>query len=88
MLNIQKKLFHHHKDLPPLCEREKIGKCKNLVCIVQDKENYVVYIRTLKQDLNRGLILKKVRRVIQFNQKAWLKSYIDMNTKKKKRSKK
>ena len=27
------------------------------------------------------MILKKVHRVIQFNQKAWLKPYIDMNTK-------
>ena len=31
--------------------------------------------------LNHGLILKKVHRVIQFNQKAWVKSYIDMNIK-------
>ena len=31
--------------------------------------------------LNHGLILKKVHRVIQFNQEAWLKPYIDMNTK-------
>ena len=38
-------------------------------------------IRALKQALNHGLILKKVHRVIQFNQKAWLKPYIDMNTK-------
>ena len=38
-------------------------------------------MRTLKQDLNRGLVLKEVHRVIQFNQKAWLKPYIDMNTK-------
>ena len=35
----------------------------------------------LKQALNHGLILKKAYRVIQFNQKAWLKPYIDMNTK-------
>ena len=35
----------------------------------------------LKQALNHGLKLKKAYRVIQFNQKAWLKPYIDMNTK-------
>ena len=81
MLNIQKKLFNHNKDLPILPKRKKIGKSKKLVYTVQDKRNCVVHIRTLKQDLNRGLILKKVHRVIQFNQKAWLKPYIDMNTK-------
>ena len=43
-------------------------------------KNYIVHIRSLKQALNHGLILKKVHRVIQFNQKAWLKAYIDMNT--------
>ena len=51
----------------------KINKCSKLVCTVQDKENYVVNIRALKQALNHGFILKKVHRVIQFNQKAWLK---------------
>ena len=40
-----------------------------------------MHIRALKQVLNHGLILKKVDRVIQFNQEAWLKPYIDMNTK-------
>ena len=34
----------------------------------------------MKQALNHGLKLKKVHRIIEFNQKAWLKSYIDMNT--------
>ena len=41
----------------------------------------------MKQPLNHGLILKKVHRVIQFNQKAWLKKYIDMNTELRKRAK-
>ena len=45
------------------------------------KENYVVHMRSLKQALNHGIILKKVHRVIQFNQEAWLKPYIEMNTK-------
>ena len=47
----------------------------------------VVHIRSLKQALNHGLILKKVHRVIQFNQKAWLKTYIDMNTELRKQAK-
>ena len=34
----------------------------------------------MKQALNHGLKLKKVHRIIEFNQKAWLKPYIDMNT--------
>ena len=45
------------------------------------KTEYVVHIRTLKQALNHGLILKKVHRVTQFNQEAWLKPYIEINTK-------
>ena len=35
-------------------------------CII--KKNNVVHIRTLKQALNHGLVLKKVHSVIQFNQ--------------------
>ena len=38
-----------------------------------NKENYVVHIKPLKQTLNHGLILRKVHRVTQFNQKVWLK---------------
>ena len=47
---------------------------------MQNKENYVIHIRALKQALNNGLILKKVYKVIKFNQEAWSKPYIDMNT--------
>ena len=44
-------------------------------------------MRALKQALKHGLILKSVHRVIQFNQEAWIKPYIDMNTKLKKGAK-
>ena len=64
-----------------LAVRKKIEKCKKLVCNIHEKENYVVQIRALTQALNHGLILKKVHKVIKFNQEAWLKSYINMNTK-------
>ena len=52
-----------------------------------NKEKYVAHIRSLKQAFNLGLILKNVHRVIQFNQEAWLKPYIDMNIELRKKAK-
>ena len=75
-----KKLHDLHSDLPFLPKRIKIDKCKKLVCDLHNKKKYVVHIKSLKQALNHGLKLKKVHRIIEFNQKAWLKPYIDMNT--------
>ena len=75
-----KNLFNLQSDLPFLPERKKIKKCSKPVCNIHDKENYAVHIRALKQALNHGLILKKLHRVIQFNQEEWLKPYNNMNT--------
>ena len=51
-------------------KKKKVEKVEKLICSMGDKEKYVIHIRALKQALNHGLKLKKVRRVIQFNQKA------------------
>ena len=56
------------------------------MCNLRDRKKYVVHISILKQALNHGLKLKKVHRVIEFNQKAWLKKYIDRNTELKKKA--
>ena len=58
----------------------KIEKVEKLVANLHDKSEYVIHIRNLKQALNHRLVLKKVNRVIKFNQNAWLKPYIDVNT--------
>ena len=50
------------------------------MCNLHNKKKYVVHIKSLKQALNNGLKLKRVHRIIEFSQKAWLKPYIDMNT--------
>ena len=50
-----KNLRKLHSDLPFLPERMTINNCTKLVCKVQDKENYVVHIRALKQALTHGL---------------------------------
>ena len=81
-------MFSLHSDLPFLPERKKIEKRNKLVCDFHEKKNYVIHIKALKQALNHGLKLKKVHKLIQFNQKAWLKPYINMNTELRKESKK
>ena len=63
------KLHKLHSDMPFLSERMKIDKTQKLVCNLHDKKKYVVRISILKQALDHGLKLKKVHRVIEFNQK-------------------
>ena len=82
-----KRLHELHSDLPFLSERMKVYKCKKLVRNLFNKKKYVVHINALKQALNHGLKLKKIHRVIEFNQEAWLKPYIDMNTELRKAAK-
>ena len=76
-----------HNDLPFLPERMKIEKVKKFLANLHDKTEYVINIRYSKQGLNHGLISKKVYRVIKFNQNAWLRPYIDTNTKLRRKAK-
>ena len=76
MISNTQKIYITLTMIYPFCLKEcKFEKFNNL----HDKGDYLIHIRKLKQALlNLGLILKKVHRVIKFNQKAWLKPYIDM----------
>ena len=56
------------------------------MCNLNDEKNYVVHINVLKQALDHGLKLRKVHRVIEFDQEAWLKEYIDVNTELRKKA--
>ena len=62
-------------------------KNPNLIANLHDKTEYVVHKESLKLALNDGLALRKVPRVVKFNQKAWPEPYIDMNTELKKNKK-
>ena len=84
--NVQylEKLLDIYNDLHFSHESIKIETVGKHVTNLHDKKEYGVHIRNLKETLNNGLVLKKVHSVIKFNQKAWLKSYIDMNSELKK----
>ena len=69
-----------HCDLPFLPEKIVVNNTKKLICNLQDKKDYVVHINVLKQALDHGLKLIKFHQVIEFDQEAWLKEYINFNT--------
>ena len=62
----------------------KTGIINKLTPNVMPKNNYIVHYRNLKYYLSKGLILKRVHRVLELKQSAWMKPYIDFNTQKRK----
>ena len=79
--------------LSPYCEsvREKfnisIGQVHKLIPTLNKKEKYVLHYRNLQLYTDVGLKVKKVHRVLEFNQSPWLRQYIDFNTQKRTKTK-
>ena len=69
------KLHELHNDFSLLPETKKSEKVEKLVA----KTEYGIHKKHLKQVLSHILVLKKVHRVIKFNQNVWLEAYIDTN---------
>ena len=63
------------------------GLVHKLIPTLCDKEKYVLHYRNLQLYLDLGLKVKKVHRVLEFNQSPWLKQYIDFNTQKRTQAK-
>lgn len=75
-------LHDKHNDLPYLPEKtsHQGSKIKKLTANLNNKYDYIVHYRSLKQSIKAGLQLVKVHRILKFNQSPWLLNYIQLNT--------
>ena len=76
-----KELHDSHKNLPFMCERMKVNGVGKLIPNLYDKKRYVIHIRALDQALKHGLVLERIYKAIELKQSAWMKEYVDFNTK-------
>ena len=79
----QKELHRHYYN----GKEARDEKQPKLILNLDDKQNYVIHIKALQYYLKKGLKLKKVHKGVKFQQRAWLKPWIDFNTGKRKEAK-
>ena len=63
-----------------MCGHMKINGVEKLAPNLYYKKRYVIHIRALDQALKHGLVLERIHRTIEFKHSAWMKEYIDFNT--------
>ena len=79
-LEYPKNLHDAHNEYPLAPESLKINNIPKLIPNLKDKTKYILHYKNLQQYLSLGMVLKKVHRGIKFNERPWLKDYIQLNT--------
>jgi len=75
------RLHDKFNDYPPAPERVvTVNQVEKLIPNLRNKVRYVVHYENLKQYKRLGMKVTKIYRGIKFKQTAWLKPYIDLNT--------
>ncbi|XP_076381411.1 uncharacterized protein LOC143261204 [Megalopta genalis] len=79
-LEYPQEIHDAHADLP-FCPIHEVGALqKKLLTTLSHKNRYVLHYRYLQQCLRYNLKLKKIHRILKFEQSCWLRRYIDLNT--------
>jgi hypothetical protein len=88
-LEYPNELHDLHADFALCPEVAKINEMKysKLMCNTFDKKNYRIHYKMLLFVLEHGLKLKKIHKIVSFNEKKWLEPYIMKNTNLRKQAK-
>ena len=78
------KKLHGKAESDKLPPRAKVEK---LLTTLENNKNYVLHYGNLQLYLQLGMKLKKIHRILEFEQEAFLKPYIEFNTKMRQQAK-
>ena len=80
-VDVPVELHDKFNDFPPLPEKIKVGgSCQKLIPNLWNKRGIIVHYKLLKQALELGCRLVRVRKGVKFREEPWLKSFIEMNS--------
>ena len=79
-LEYPKELHNAHNDYPLAPENITINEIDKLTPNLNNKTKYILHLKNLQLYLSLGLKLTKVHKVLAFEQKYWMRPYIDLNT--------
>ena len=65
---------------------KNMNSVQKLIPNVNDKKKYIVHYLNLIYYIKQGMVLKKIHRILEFEQEAWLKSFVEYNTHKRNES--
>ena len=92
-LEYPKELHDLHNSYPLAPEKIKVGIVSSssraiakLIPTLYDKKNYICHIKNLQLYVDLGLKIKKLHRILEFDQKPWVKGYIEFNTELRKKA--
>ena len=70
-----------------LLDNKSMLNVTKLVPNLMDKKKYVVHYKNLQLYLSLGMKLRKIHRVLEFDEKPWMEPYIRLNTELRKQAK-
>ena len=80
-LEYPQNLHDDHNDYPLAPERCQINGVEKLTPNLQDKRNMILHVKRLQQYLSLGMKLKKIHAGAAFHEEAYMKPFIELNTK-------